>query len=239
MNWIHNFFDFIYTIQRLYEKLRLKLHKVEKLRIYKTLKKDYYITTGISVIFFIIFTFFKNQTLSSVFGIIFLVLFFIFPFIKALLNCLTSIRYFIVVSLAFNLLTSLFIFSDNIIFAILLFLIIFTFLSILANTDVAITANAIIEFILTLFTIMRDVIIDLYDFMFNEIVKQGIINDTNIYLNTLNLNEYEFKISVDIILIPLLLINGIALLVSVLHSYWIKKYNAGAELQLINFDDKI
>ena len=108
----------------------------------------------------------------------------------------------------------------------------------MANTDVAIIVNTIIEFILTLFTITRDIVIDLLDFIYNELLKHDLIKEANIYLNNLNINEYEFKISMDMVLFPLLLINGIGLLVAVLHSYWIKKYNKGSELQLINFEDE-
>lgn len=236
MNWVHNFFNFIYTNQISYTELRLKLHRFKRLRIYKTIKKVYYLITGIATTIIIAVSYEKNQRLSSVSCIILLVLFFIFPLIKALLNCLTSIRYFTVVSIALNILTSVFIFSDNIILALFLFLLVYTFLSILANTDVAITVNTIIEFILTLFTLARDIIIDLIDLFYNELVKQGLIDEANIYINTLNVNE--FKICLDMVLLPLLLINGIALLFAVIHSYWIKKYNDGLEIQLINFDDE-
>lgn len=60
-----------------------------------------------------------------------------------------------------------------------------------------------------------------------EMLTQQILAQKNEYYSEF---ERTLSNSIDNVLYPLLVINGIAILVSLLHSYWIEKYNDNKQI---------
>ncbi len=119
--------------------------------------------------------------------------------------------------------------------AILVFAVLFFVASLIANTKIATTANTIIEVLLALASVIKGAIInEIYKFynkqlgiLSKEMLTQQILAQKNEYYSEF---ERTLSNSIDNVLYPLLVINGIAILVSLLHSYWIEKYNDNKQI---------
>lgn len=116
----------------------------------------------------------------------------------------------------------------------LIFSIIFWFICILSNSKVATTANTIVEIVLAFVNAFKEHLLNkFYDYFYNEIntnAESIATNDMTAINENYNLWEREITNYISNILFPLLIINGIALLLCVFHSYWIEKYNSGDEI---------
>lgn len=113
-----------------------------------------------------------------------------------------------------------------------IYVIIYIILSLISNSNIAITANTIIEILLALFSLTKIMIV----YFFENTISS---NSNFVTLNQASIDELHQAIAtienqwinyLDFSLFPLLIINGLALLFCNIHSYWIKEYNNKMEI---------
>lgn len=97
-----------------------------------------------------------------------------------------------------------------------------------ANTTVAKTGNAIIEILLGIISLSKTLV----SYFFDQVLTKQ-INNTPFDVMSM---ENSILHQIDYFIFPLLIINGFALLLCTVHSYWIDKYNDGKE---ITWDDEL
>lgn len=233
---INKFFNFIWELQKIIMKIKIKIDNFQTNFVYKILKKFCGISIILTFILTIMFACFYNINLATIFASIFLSLIlidsYLFSTVKAFFSPFTSVRYFLLVSIVFNGIFVLIMFAHSGIeysFAIWLFAVIFCCISLLSNTKIAKTANAIIELSLGVGGIALKILLSsLYEENFasdiTQVLGQSFGNIANLILENLISNM------IDTYLYPLLIINGIALLICTIHSYWIDKYHNGKEI---------
>lgn len=238
MRLVNKFFNAIWDLQCKIIKLSKSFNDFVKI-IYKPLIKFCTTVGGIIalIIFFLIYINYTEILQIFLFAFIILVIvLLIVPVINVFLNCYTSLRNFFLVSVVFNLILFYILYIKSFLWAGLVCAFLFVMISIVANTDVATTANTIIEILLALATTIKGVIINwLYNFFNTDILGQ--IDKELISLESIeqaaeyySIYERNISNSIDSILYPLLVINGLAILATFLHSYWIKKYNDGKQI---------
>lgn len=181
-------------------------------------------------IYNILFDIFKVLTFSSFLAIIILYI------IKIILSSFTSLRFFFGVSILLNLAISHIL--ANLLYSHsgyekLISIILFTFLycaiSLLANTKVSKVANTIIEISLGLLSLIKVFISYGFDtYIFPQLTST--IDEVLQAKEILSFMENELIKQIEVALLPLLIINGCALLICEVHSYWIDKYNEGKEI---------
>ena len=242
-------FDFIWKIQKCIMKFKITVEKMEDTWLYKAIEKFFSVTYLISFALTVFSLFFiKNQILLNISIIVFLVSLFITTYLKdtlkAFLSPFTSIRYFFLISVAFNLLLFSILLERSSIMATILSIFIFLAISLISNTEISITANTIIEITLAVLVATKDYLSTLFPHFCRNLIDKCINNATmdiatsdiaeaTEYINHI---KEETLIQIDNILFPLLLINGFALLLCAIHSYWIKKYNYDKQ---ITWDKKL
>lgn len=159
--------------------------------------------------------------------------------IQIFLNCCTSIRSFFTISILFNGIIYLIINNYSSVLGIIIFSILFFIISLISNTEISSTANTVVEIILALATTTKNYLINLFIDFLNGTTDAALeqatidtISESDIYKVNDYINNIEHSLSqqIDFYLYPLLIINGIALLLCFVHSHWIKKYNNGCQI---------
>ncbi len=151
--------------------------------------------------------------------------------IRFLLAALTHVRCFFIVSILFNVIISVIIsnyFHNNPqtekIISFIIFSALFFFMSLLANAKVAKFANTFIEIVLGLISLIKVFIAYAFDsYIFPQIPST--IDEAVKIKEAFSIIESAWLNQIDFALLPLLIINGIALLLCEIHSYWIETYN--------------
>ncbi|MGN0509273.1 MAG: hypothetical protein ACI4GX_08550 [Ruminococcus sp.] len=236
MNKINKFFNFIWKLQKLIMKIKIKIDNFQTNFVYKILKKFLGISAILTFILTIMFACFYSINLATIFASIFLSLIlidsYLFSTVKAFFSPFTSVRYFLLVSVIFNGVFVLIMYAHSGIeysVAICLFAIIFFCISLLSNTKIAKTANAIIELSLGVGGIaLKMLLSSFYENKFAGDITQALGQSVGDIANLTLENLLSGMI--DTYLYPLLMINGIALLICTIHSYWIDKYHNGKEI---------
>lgn len=239
-------FDFIFTlvwqIQKLIMKFSLKINNYLKYKNFNKHKKAIGILMFLDFIIMIIFCLLNYNNLFTICAVIFLICVFMIlhlsSTIKAFLSPFTSIRYFFLISVIYNGLFYWIIYAySGISYIIILigFALIFCVISLLSNTEISKTANALIELILGIGGIVTK--IALTSFYKSKYAPQ-LIERFGISIGEVSnvLVENIISSQIDTYLYPLLIINGIALIICTFHSYWIIKYNNGKQ---ITWDKKL
>ena len=148
-------------------------------------------------------------------------------------NFLISLKGFMVVSLIISTISGIFAYvvcydqNDALLTYIAFFTTVGCFwiiISLVANNNVAKTANEVFSIIFGLIVVIKDTILDFipdkfHIDIFSNFAEQG-YNDLQV-----------IKILIDVIATPLLLINAIAMIFCVLKGYWIEHYNDGKDLK--------
>ncbi len=233
---INNFFNFIWESQKLIMKIKIKIDNFQTNIIFIILKKFLGISIILTFILTIMFACFGSINLSTIFASILLSLVlidsYLFSTVKAFFSPFTSVRYFVLVSIIFNGVFVLIMCAYNGLeynVAIWLFAIIFCCISLLSNTKIAKTVNAIIELSLGVGGIaLKMLLSSLYESTFADDITQALGQSVGDIANLMLENLISNMI--DTYLYPLLIINGIALLICTIHSYWIEKYHNGKEI---------
>lgn len=183
--------------------------------------------------------YFKIDILADIFKCLMwisLVIMSILYAIKFILSTFTSIRCFFLVSILLNRLVS-FLFTEFLysyseyanIIATLIFSILFCGISLLTNKKVAKVSNTIIEIVLSLLSLIKVFITYGFDtYIFPKLTST--IDEVIKLKEALSTQENILISQIDLALLPLLIINGLALLICEVHSYWIDKYNEGKEI---------
>lgn len=151
--------------------------------------------------------------------------------IKKPSNTLTSLRSFVsrgflnifIISIAFYSVITSSIKFDSIIFHDILFLLIYFLFwllySCIADNDVAVLGNLFFSTVLTLLTFIKDFI-----FCF---IPENIDINSNITIYGFSYSQAQLlEISINLFLIPLLIVNIIITFICALKGYWIKKYSS-------------
>lgn len=206
--------------------------------------KTYFLSFGFALFgifgfLFILVFYFKINILADIFKILIwisLVVMGILYVVKFILSTFTSMRCFLIVSILLNWLVS-FVFTEflfsyskyaNIIVTVI-FSILFCGISLLTNKKVAKVANTIIEIVLGLVSLIKVFIAYGFDtYIFPNLTST--IDEVIKLKETLSAYENNLISQIDLALLPLLIINGLALLICEVHSYWIDKYNDGKEI---------
>ncbi|MDY6202546.1 MAG: hypothetical protein SPI07_09415 [Ruminococcus sp.] len=159
--------------------------------------------------------------------------------IQIFLSCCTSIRSFFIISIFFNGIIYLIINNYSSVLGIIIFSIMFFIISLISNTEISSTANTVVEIILALVTATKDYLINLFISFLNKTTDAALeqatidtISESEIYKLKDYISDIEHSLSqqIDFYLYPLLIINGIALLLCFVHSHWVKKYNNGYQI---------
>lgn len=238
MKIVHKFFDVIWCCQQKIIKASKQFNSITK-GTYKIFIRCGNFIWATSFIISLIFIIFENNNLFFIFFNIsfgaLVISYLAIPVMNTLLNCCTSLRNFFLVSVVFNGMLSYVLYIKYSLLAILVFAVLFFVASLIANTKIATTANTIIEVLLALASVIKGAIInEIYKFynkqlgiLSKEMLTQQILAPKNEYYSEF---ERTLSNSIDNVLYPLLVINGIAILVSLLHSYWIEKYNDNKQI---------
>lgn len=239
-------FWFIWKIQIIIMKLKVKIDSLVSTGRGRIFQKACAILILISMLLSVVSILIKNNDLLMIFGSIFLFLIFAISFLDRAVECFlspfTSIRYFFLTSVVFNGILFLYFYEyvySNSYIAISGFALIFCLFSLIANSKVAQIVNTIIEIILGIVCILAKFTISkLYKSVITSIqmatsdvatfdvaTSDEIIND---FVDIMG--EYSINNIIDTSIYPLIIINGFALLICTVHSYWINKYNSGKEI---------
>ena len=102
----------------------------------------------------------------------------------------------------------------------------------LSNSNVSTTANTIIEILLALLSLLKTIISYYFNKKTIDIFSNSTFDeDSKDKLTKLfSVTENNFIYQIDLILLPLLFINGLTLLLCTIQSYWIKEYNDKREI---------
>ena len=99
----------------------------------------------------------------------------------------------------------------------------------MTNKKVAKVSNTIIEIVLSLLSLIKIFITYGFDtYIFPKLTST--IDEVIKLKEALSTHENILISQIDLALLPLLIINGLALLICEVHSYWIDKYNEGKEI---------
>lgn len=243
MKFINLIFDNIWIIQIKLMKFQLIFNSW----VNKNKKRYYKFCTFVVLVFFLLTLVFSqiNKQLLQISFMLFVIslsLFSLLLIIKILIYTFTSIRCYFLVSIILNMILSNFIAkglisnSSNVnFFSILIFTLIFCTISLFSNSNVGITSNTIIEILLGMVALTKTFISYLFEKQIFSKLPATIDEVVQVKSAFLQI-ENSLLIQIDYILFPLLIINGLALLICTVHSYWIKKYNDGQE---ITWDKKL
>lgn len=224
-------FEFVWKAQTFIMNFNIRVDRFFKRKDLKKAKNV--IGILICIDFIIMFTLFllNYHNIFTISVIVLLILVFMIlhlsSTIKAFLSPFTSIRYFFLISVIYNGLLFWIIYAySGISYIIILigFALIFCVISLLSNTEIAKTANALIELILGIGGIALKMALTSF---FRSTYANQLIEKFDFSLGEIGniLAENILSSIIDTYLYPLLVINGIALIICTFHSYWIKKYN--------------
>lgn len=245
---INRFFKFFWLFQLLIMKVKFFLDNIDYFilsKIKKFFEMSCFITTSL-IIFILLFNQFfdinQNNNLTNILTplIITTTLCFIVSHIDDVYDFIyflfTTLRGYIFLSIVINFILTIAILqifhlqADTYFFIV--FIIIYIFISLLSNSNVSTTANTIIEILLALLSLLKTIIsyyfnkktIDIFSTSnFDEASKDEL---TKLF----SVMENNFIDQIDLILLPLLFINGLTLLLCTIQSYWIKAYNDKREI---------
>lgn len=233
MNSIFMCFDIPFTfiwkfqikIMQLSYHLKPKIEKIISNNKVRAVKKILLVLLGLTVAIFGCFKSYKGFLISGIIFFCYIYLLDIFENLsKYIITPFTSLRMFIIASILINFFISIIVMNYT--KSLYVFPILFIIINLIANTKVAKTCNAIIEISLGVISLIKT---PLAYFICNKQFPSILDYHINNY-DLFSYVENVIVINMDIILFPLLVINGIALLICEIHSYWIDKYNGGKEI---------
>ena len=235
---VNRFFNFFWILQLLIMKVKFFLDNID----FKIIGRI--IATLIIFILLICYFFDINQNNDSINILISLIITMILCFIVSHIDdvydllyfLFTTLRGYIILSIVINFiltLTILQIFHLQAKYSFfIIFIIIYIFISLLSNSNVSTTANTIIEILLALLSLLKTII----SYYFNKKTIDIFSNSTfdeaskDELTKLFSVTENNFIYQIDLILLPLLFINGLTLLLCTIQSYWIKEYNDKREI---------
>lgn len=245
---VNRFFNFFWILQLLIMKVKFFLDNIDYIilskieNVFKVIGRI--IATLIIFILLICYFFDINQNNDSINILISLIITMILCFIVSHIDdvydllyfLFTTLRGYIILSIVINFiltLTILQIFHLQAKYSFfIIFIIIYIFISLLSNSNVSTTANTIIEILLALLSLLKTII----SYYFNKKTIDIFSNSTfdeaskDELTKLFSVTENNFIYQIDLILLPLLFINGLTLLLCTIQSYWIKEYNDKREI---------
>lgn len=222
-------FSFIWKIQikimQLSYCLRPKIKKITSNKTFRFVNQAFFIILILTTTAFGCLKIYSAFAICGTIICCYLYLLSLFEnFSKYIITPFTSLRMFIITSIFINFFISIIVMNYT--KSLYVFPILFIIINLIANTKVAKTCNAIIEISLGVISLIKT---PLAYFICNKQFPSILDYHINNY-DLFSYVENVIVINMDIILFPLLVINGIALLICEIHSYWIDKYNGGKEI---------
>lgn len=173
-----------------------------------------------------------TQTGFIIFAIVIIIGLFQSQILKFITNIFISIKKFFIISVILNGILSLALYSyyPTPVISITVFSLIYFIMCLLSNSKVANTSNTIIEIFLGLVSLTKEYMIRLIYSLITSTKGGSAYVKNDVFTSELNFHITNLSNRIDNILYPILIINGIALFLCIIHSYWICKYNDNEEI---------